>query len=152
MPPDKPKGNGRFVKGEADPRRAPGKPKGCRHRATQVAAALAAGDLDGIVRTAVRRARAGDPAFARILLDRLWPVPRDRPLPDVELPQPASLADLPTALIEVLRLAGAGEIDLGEAGRVADLLDRWRLATETVDLDRRLAAVEQRLASRGGLP
>jgi hypothetical protein len=66
------KPDGRFKPGN------PGKPRGVRHRATQLAEKLAVGDLKEIVEKVVALAKEGDSAAYTTLLNCLCPAPKGR--------------------------------------------------------------------------
>src|SRR5687768_6523834 len=55
----------------------PGRPKGCRNRATLAALALLEGEAEALARKAVELALAGDTVALRLVLDRL--LPKGRP-------------------------------------------------------------------------
>ena len=57
-----------------------GKPKGARHRSTVLAEKMMADDVAGIVESVLTAAKAGDMTACRIILDRLVPVRRGRPV------------------------------------------------------------------------
>jgi hypothetical protein len=102
-----------------------GKPAGCRNRASRMLEAITDADLAAIVAKIVQKAKAGDVMAAKILLDRLIPVPRTRSVL-VDMP---SLADgraqsRATALAAVLTAMSAGQIDPSEATIIADLVER----------------------------
>lgn len=50
-----------------------GKPKGARHRATEMVEALLSGEAGEIARAVVEKAKEGDMTAARIVLDRIAP-------------------------------------------------------------------------------
>jgi hypothetical protein len=57
-----------------------GRPRGARHRATVLAEKLMEEDVAKIVASVISAAKAGDMTAARVVLDRLVPVPKDRPI------------------------------------------------------------------------
>jgi hypothetical protein len=103
---------------------------------------LLGGEAERLTRKAIELALAGDPVALRACLDRLYPVPRDRRLPALDLPQPQAPDDLPSIIGRLLGLCTAGVLTVGEAERLAALLGSWREAVELADIERRIAALE----------
>ncbi len=133
---------GRFRKGESG--NLAGKPKGTRHRATMLAEALMAGDLDGIVRAVIKRAKSGDMGAARIVLDRLAPIRRGRPV-EIDLPKIETVADVLAAQAVVIGAVGQGALTPEEGQLVGGLIDAKRRAIETFEHEKRLLALEEKL-------
>ena len=121
----------------------PGRPKGSRNKRTLLAEKIMAEDLEGVARAVVQAARNGDMAAARIILDRLAPVRRGRPV-QFDLPDGNNAESLSVAFGAVLRAVAAGEITPEEGAAVATVLEARRRAIETADLEARIAAVEAR--------
>ena len=119
----------------------PGRPKGARHRSTILAEKLMAEDAEGVVRAVLDAARAGDMQAAKIVLDRLVPMRKGRPV-EIELPPVKTAADVLAAMAAVLDHVAEGEITPDEGATLAGILEAKRRALETVDLERRLAALE----------
>lgn len=53
-----------------------GKPKGTLAKATLIAQNLTAGRIKGIVEATITAAEKGDVAAAKIIWDRIWPIPK----------------------------------------------------------------------------
>ena len=119
----------------------PGRPKGAKHKTTILAEKLMADDVEGVVKAVIDAARTGDMAAARIILDRLVPVRKGRPV-EIELPPVKTAADVLAAMAAVLDHVAEGEITPDEGATVAGILEVKRRTLETVDLERRLAALE----------
>ncbi|QAY76418.1 hypothetical protein [Sphingosinicella sp. BN140058] len=101
----------------------PGKPRGARHRATQMVEASLHGELEEIVGWLIRKARWGDMQAIRLCIDRLLPRPQEAPV-TFDLPPMHSPADVADAGAQVLAAVAAGEITIGEGSRLMGLLDR----------------------------
>ncbi len=102
-----------------------GRQPGTRNRATALLEAITDTDLAAIVAKIVENAKAGDATAAKILLDRLIPVPRARTVV-LDLP---SLADgrarsKAACLAAVVNAMAAGNIDPGEASIIAGLVEK----------------------------
>lgn len=136
--------NGRAnTRGRPFPPGNPGKPPGTRSRATMAAEALLDGEAEKLTRIAIDKALEGDSVALRLCLERLVPPRKDSPV-RVELPPIGSVADVVGASAAVLGAVGAGEITPDEASRVMVLLTAHKAIVETGELERRIAALEER--------
>jgi hypothetical protein len=130
-----------FPKGQSgNPR---GKPKGARHKATMLAEKLMQDDVEGIVNAVLTAARGGDMTAARIVLDRIAPARKGRPV-EFDLPTIGAPEDLIPTIEAVVSAMAAGELSPDEASAVAAVIEVQRRTIETVDIERRIAALEQR--------
>jgi hypothetical protein len=124
-----------------------GKAPGTRHRVTQMVEQLIEGEAEALTRTALTLAKAGDPALLRVLLDRLAPPRRERPV-EVDLPALKTPQDAPGVIATLLEKVASGELAPGEATAVAGLLESYRRQSELADLEGRIAALEVKHADR----
>jgi hypothetical protein len=131
--------DGRFAPGC---RAGPGRPRGTRHAALAALDAIGAEAAEAVLRRVVEDAKAGDLRAAEILLRRLWPERRGRPV-EVGMPPVASAADLVPALATVAAAMARGEITPEEAQAVAGVLEAQRRAIETTELEQRIATLEE---------
>lgn len=122
-----------------------GKPKGARNAATKAAEALLDGDAEAITRKAVEMAKAGDTTALRLVLERILPPRKDRPV-TFALPPIEQATDHPAALATILASVAAGELTPTEATAFAGILKEHRAAVETAELAARLDALEERIA------
>lgn len=123
----------------------PGRMPGSRNRATIAAAALLDGDAEALTRKAIELGLGGDTVALRLCLERLVPPRKDSPI-TFELPPITTAFDVVGASAAVLTAVGAGEISPDEAGRVMTLLTAHRAIVEAGDLERRIAALEEKKA------
>jgi hypothetical protein len=138
---------GRFAKGQSgNPK---GRPHGKRHKALLALEAIGEKGASDVVRTVVKAAQEGDMRAADILLRRLWPERRGRPL-NLALPPLENATNLPVALGMLVHAVAAGEVTPEEAQAVAALLEAQRRAFETAELEQRIAALEE--AAPGSRP
>lgn len=126
----------------------PGKPKGARHRLTVLAEKLMEDDAEEVTRAVIKAAKGGDMGAARLILDRVAPPRKGRPL-SLSLPDVRTGADTLAALSRVIAEMGAGQITPDEAVTVAGLLEIQRRSVETVNLEARIAELESRLPQGG---
>jgi len=121
-----------------------GKPKGALNKATIVAQKLLDGEAQTIAQKAVDLAKEGNPVALRLCLERLLPPRKDRPMA-LSLPKVEEAADIPKALSAVLAAVAKGEITPAEARDLAGLVESVRKGIETVEIEARLTALEERL-------
>ena len=121
----------------------PGKPKGARHRVTQLAEQLMADDTEAVVRKIIEAAKAGDMQAARVVIDRILPARKSRTV-SIALPKIDNAGDLLKAVSAVVEAVGAGELDPDEGAALAGLLEAKRRTLEVVDIEQRLSVLEAR--------
>src|SRR5688500_3046957 len=90
---------GRFAPGNQFGKK--GRPQGSRHSTTILLEQMMADDGAAVVQAVLDAAKAGDMTAARIIVDRLAPARKDRPV-TVDLPKIASAADIPAATQAIL--------------------------------------------------
>ena len=140
----RPRGPGRrFVKGASgNPR---GRPAGSRNRVTVLAETIMEAGAEEITNAVVYAAARGDMAAARIVLDRIAPPRRGRPV-EFPLGVVETTSDVVAALGSLVEATATGTLTPEEAQSVAAVIELKRRALETVDLERRLVALESRRA------
>ena len=79
---------------------------------------------------------------AKMVIDRLVPAPRGRRVL-LDLPVITTAADVLKALTATIEAMGNGELAPDEAATVAGVIEVKRRAFETVDLERRITAIEE---------
>jgi hypothetical protein len=124
-----------------------GKPPGSRNKATQMVMALMEGQAEEITQTIIDAAKRGDLAAARMVLERLAPPVRERPLA-LDLPDTSTAAGISAAQRAVLEGVGAGELLPAEATALASVVEARRKAYETEELERRISLLEERYAKK----
>jgi len=102
-----------------------------------------ADDAESVVRAVIGAAQSGDMTAARLILDRIAPLRKGRPVP-LPLPTVETAADVMAALGVTVAAMADGEISPDEAAVVAGVLEIKRRAIETVEIERRIAALEER--------
>lgn len=121
-----------------------GKPKGTRNRATLLAIAAMEGDLDEIVRSVIEAAKKGDMTAAKLVIDKLVPAAKDRPV-SLRLPQALDIPSCLKAQAAVVDAVSSGDLLLGEGQALSALIENQRRALETLELEQRLRAIEEKL-------
>jgi hypothetical protein len=120
----------------------PGRPAGSRNAATLLLDKLAEGEGEALLKQVMDAAKRGDMRAADLVLSRIWPVRKGRPIA-LTLPAIQSAADVVAAVGAVADAVGAGDITPDEGQAVAAILEAKRKAIETVELESRVAALEQ---------
>jgi hypothetical protein len=139
--PTGPQQRGRFQPGQSG--NPSGRPRGSRHAALVTLDAIGIEGAEKVMRKVQEMAEAGDMRAAELLLKRIWPERKGRPV-EMELPALNTAADLPKALAVVAAEMAAGNVTPEEAGAVAAVVEAQRRALETEDLAARIAALEAR--------
>jgi hypothetical protein len=119
-----------------------GKPKGTRHKVTQLAEKLMQDDAENIVNAVLMAARDGDMTAARLVLDRIAPARRDNPV-RFDLPEIGTASEAAKAMAAIVAAVAAGELTPSEAEQVAKIVDAYVRALEANDFEARLQALEQ---------
>lgn len=133
------KKDGRFSPGYvANPS---GRPPGARGKAALLAEQLIDADCQGIVSKMVSLAKDGDVGAARMLIDRLLPAKKDRPI-QFELQPIANGTDASAALANVIQAVGSGELLPSEGEALSKLIEAQARLTELAILEQRIAALE----------
>lgn len=125
-----------------------GKPKGTRHKATQLALAMLDDQAEQLIQTCIELALDGDASLLRACLDKLVPPSRERPI-NVSLPTARSAAELPEVVRAVRARLAAGELLPAEAAALASLVEAERKVLETSVLATRLEILEQKIMEVG---
>ena len=120
-----------------------GKPKGARNKATLAMEALLDGEAEAITRKAIEKAKEGDMAAIRLCLERILPTIKSRPI-EIDLPPVKTAQDIQAAQGAVIAAMAKGEITPDDAGTIAGVLEARRRAIETVELEARMVALEEK--------
>ena len=120
----------------------PGRPEGSRNKASVLLDQIAEQEGQDILRKVLEAAKNGDARSAEIILARIWPVRKGRPV-SLSLPAIETAADIVKALGVVAGAVGAGEITADEGAAVAAVLETKRRAVETSELEARISVLEK---------
>lgn len=131
--------NGHFKRGNKG---GPGRGEGSRNKATIMLEKLMIDDSKAVIEAVIKAAKSGDMQAAKMVIDRLVPTPRGRRVL-LDLPVITTAADVLKALTATVTAMGDGELAPDEAATVAGVIEVKRRAIETVDLERRIAAIEE---------
>ena len=126
-----------------------GRPKGSKNRATLLALASMEGELDSIVKNVVTAAKNGDMVAARLVIDKLIPAAKERPL-SIMLPQLTDIAECRQAQSDVISTVAVGDLLPSEGEHLSEMIERQRKGLEAETILTRLAAIEEKLDIHGG--
>lgn len=118
-----------------------GKPRGVRNRATRLLDKMAEADAANVLQAVLTRALRGEMAAAGMVLARVWPPRKGRPV-TFDLPPLTTAADLAIVLGRVAQAVGGGILTPEEGQAVGALLEMQRKALELTDLEARVTALE----------
>jgi hypothetical protein len=121
----------------------PGRPSGSRNAATLALDAIGEAAAPEILQKLVDSAKGGDVRSAEIVLSRIWPARKGRPV-SMQIPKIKTAADVVAALGLVAEAVGAGEITPDEGAAVAAVLETKRKAIETIELEARITELEKK--------
>ena len=120
----------------------PGRPVGSRNKATLALDQIADDAGKAILEKMVEAAKDGDLRAADLVLSRIWPARKGRPI-SLELPKIETAADLVAGLGRVADAVAAGDITPDEGQAVSAVLETKRRAIETLELETRIKALEK---------
>lgn len=120
-----------------------GKPVGTRSKSTQLLLALMEGDAANITKAVIDAAKGGDLMAAKIILDRLVPPAKERPV-NVDLPDTKTAEGVSAAQSAILQAVAGGNLLPGEAATLSSIVESKRRAIETQDLSDRITKLESK--------
>ena len=136
--------DGRFSKGNPG---GPGRP-----RLREQAAALdlrAAEAGPELIDIALEQAKSGNLKAVEMLLERIWPVRRGRPV-EIEAPPIRSTADLLPVGAALSDAVLSGDVTPEEGTAAARVVEAHRKMIRTIELEQRITAIEEQEEMRDG--
>jgi hypothetical protein len=125
-----------------------GRPLGSRNTATLYLEKLMGDQGEAVVNSVVEAAINGDMTAAKIIVDRIVPLRKGRPV-TIELPPVKTADDVAEAVAALLAQTAKGELTPDEAGALAGILDLRRRSIETVELADQVADLRETLKQLG---
>jgi hypothetical protein len=104
--------------------------------------ALLAGEAEALTRRAIELALSGDATALRLCLERVCPPRRDSPV-TFALPRMETARHAAAAAGAVLEAVADGELTPSEGAQVLALVEGFRRALETSELEARIRALEE---------
>ena len=124
-----------------------GKPPGTRNKTTMLAEKLMQDDAKDIVKVVLEAAKRGDMTAARLILERIAPVRKGRPV-YFDLPPISNAEDVAAAMEALTTAMASGEVTPDEAATVASVLEMRRKTLEIDELVLRVKALEEKAQER----
>lgn len=121
-----------------------GKPKGAINKTTRLALELFEGGIKNIAEVVIKQAQDGDLTAARLVLDKLVPNARERAVELPGLPSTENPAGVAEAQAAILQAVASGDLTPGEAATLSGIVENRRKAIETLELEQRIKAIEER--------
>ena len=118
-----------------------GRPPGSRNKATALLDEIGREGVEDVIRKITEAAKEGDVRAASLLLARLWPRGRGRPVV-LDLPPIETAADIIRANAAVIAQMAEGEITPEEAAKVVHVLELQRRVLETYEIEKGIQALE----------
>ena len=131
---------GRYKKGESG--NLGGRPTGSRNRSTLAILALMEGESEAITRVAIAAALAGDMQAIKLVLDRLIPAAKERPI-TLALPDTSTAEGVSHAQQAILQAVASGEIAPGVGSILTSITENHRRSIATIEHEIRISTLEQ---------
>ncbi len=139
-------GKGQFVKGT---RGGPGRPRSVVSRGAVALDAMGADVGKKIVQVMVDRALDGDMRAADLLLSRIWPARRGRPV-EIDTPPIKSVSDYVSAATGVTNAVMRGEMTAHEGRAVSSMLELQVKTIDYADITRQIRELREEVAQMTG--
>lgn len=119
-----------------------GRPKGSKNKSTLLAEKIIENDLEAVCKKAVSEAKKGNIQAIKIILERVLPPKKDRPI-NIAIPDIKTSADILESINSLTQAVANGEITPSEGEAFARILDSNTRAFEIHDIEKRLKAIEE---------
>lgn len=119
-----------------------GRPAGSKNRTTQLLEQLAEGEAEQIIQKVLEKAKAGDDACLRMLMDRLWPPRKGQPVKLNTTPLKTS-ADILNAILTLWTAIADGHLTPDEASALSLVAERSMAAISEQETLKRIETLEK---------
>ncbi len=120
-----------------------GRPRGSQNKMTVIFKEVIGQDAKDMAEVLKRKAMGGDMRALQLIVDRIFPAPKDAPSEISEaLPNVTTPAEALEFLGVVMRSVGRGEISPSQAKDLTQVVSIFIAALEVVDLAKRVEAIE----------
>jgi hypothetical protein len=119
-----------------------GRPAGSKNRTTQLLENLAEGEAEQIIQKVLQKAKAGDDACLRMLMDRLWPPRKGQPV-QLNTPPLKTSADVLTAIVSLWSAIAEGQLTPDEASALSIVAERSVAAISGQEALKRIETLEK---------
>jgi hypothetical protein len=125
---------------------ARGKPKGAKNKTTQMAESMVGRFAEQIVGRCIQKAvRDGDMTAVKLLVDRIYPTPKDRKIHFALAKKETGSLDVEQSIAVIADGIADGSISPSEASELTKLIDASSRLIELNEMEARLKAMEERL-------
>ena len=121
-----------------------GKPKGTRNKIERPIVALMGQHAEAVAQRVIDEALQGDLQACRLVLERVSPAPKDRPITLLDLPSTHNVAGVSEAQQRILEAVADGVVTTSEGSTLSGILEARTKALETHELEQRILALENR--------
>ena len=119
-----------------------GRPAGSKNRTTQLLEQLAEGEAEQIIQKVLEKAKAGDDACLRMLMDRLWPPRKGQPV-KLNSPPLKTSADVLNAIRMLWSAIADGHLTPDEASALSLVAERSMAAISEQETLKRIETLEK---------
>ncbi len=131
----------RFKPGESG--NPSGRPRGARNKASVMAQRLMEDQTEAVVQTVVNAALTGDMSACKLIVERLLPPVKERPIDaDLKLPANIDAENAGQVFGEIFRAVSGGRIYPGEGDMLVKMLRSYLEAHEYQQIAERIAELE----------
>ena len=120
----------------------PGRPAGSKNRTTQLLERLAEAEAEQIIQKVLEKAKSGDDACLRMLMDRLWPPRRGQPV-KLDTPPLKTATDVLNAIITLWNAVAEGHLTPDEASALSLVAERSMAVINQQETLKRIEVLEQ---------
>ena len=120
-----------------------GKPKGARNHTTRAVLELLDDGVLDVTRAVLTAARGGDLVACRLVLERMIPPSKERPV-SIALPDTSTARGCADAADAILKAVGTGDLLPGEASILSAITENRRKSIETLELEARITTLERK--------
>ena len=120
----------------------PGRPLGSKNKTTQILEVLAEGEAEQVVQTVLQKAKAGNEACLRMLMDRVWPPRKGQPV-KLEMAPLKTSSDVRNAITSLWNGMGEGRLTPDEAGALLLVAERSMQVINQSEVLKRIEALEK---------
>lgn len=125
-----------------------GRPTGSRSKQTLAALNMIEGESESITRVALDLALAGDRPMIKLVLERLVPVAKNKPI-NISLPTIDDLSQVPELSKTILSNIATGNLSIEDGSKLSSICADLSRSFQVVQVDERLKKIESRLAEHG---
>jgi hypothetical protein len=120
----------------------PGRPLGSKNKTTQMLEMLAEGEAEQVIQKVLEKAKAGDDACLRMIMDRIWPPRKGQPV-KLAMAPPKTVTDVLNAIISLWSALAEGRLTPDEAGALSLVAERSVQVINQCELVKRIEDLEK---------